>query len=65
MEVSGQLHASAALLPEKEPPVPIEWEAGWAPDPVSTLWSRKKWLASAGNLTSAVQLVARRYTTMA
>jgi len=30
MEVSGQLHAPAALLPEKEPPVPTGWEAGWA-----------------------------------
>jgi hypothetical protein len=28
MEVSGQLHA----------PVPIGYEAGWAPKPVWTLW---------------------------
>jgi hypothetical protein len=30
MEVSGQIHALGALLPEKEPPVPTGWEAGWA-----------------------------------
>jgi hypothetical protein len=33
MEVNGQLHASAALTPEKEPKVPREYEAGWAPEP--------------------------------
>ena len=27
MEVSGQLHASTAVLPGKETPVPIEYEA--------------------------------------
>jgi hypothetical protein len=29
LEVSGQLHAPAALPPGKEPPVPIGKEAGW------------------------------------
>jgi hypothetical protein len=33
MEVSGQLYDSYTLLPGKEPPVPIEWEAGWATEP--------------------------------
>jgi hypothetical protein len=37
MEVSGQLHEPAALPPEKEPLVPIEYEAGWAPEP---FWTR-------------------------
>jgi len=32
MEVSGQLHVPAALLP-----VPTGEEAGWAPEPVWTL----------------------------
>jgi hypothetical protein len=37
MEVSGQLHAPAALLPPgKGPPVPIVQETGWAPEPVWT-----------------------------
>jgi hypothetical protein len=31
MEVSGQLHAPAALSAEKEPPVPIGQEAGGGP----------------------------------
>jgi hypothetical protein len=34
MEVSGQLHISAALPPGKEPAVPIAQEARWAPEPV-------------------------------
>jgi hypothetical protein len=25
MEVSGQLHAAAALPPEKQPPYPLDW----------------------------------------
>jgi len=29
MEMSSQLHASAAL-----PPIPLGYEVGWAPDPV-------------------------------
>jgi len=33
MEVSGQLHAPAALPPRKEPHVPIGYEAVWAPEP--------------------------------
>jgi hypothetical protein len=32
MEVSGQLHAPAALPPGKEPLVPIEQEARWVPE---------------------------------
>ena len=35
MGVGGQLHASAASTPGKDP-VPIVQEAGWAPGPVST-----------------------------
>jgi hypothetical protein len=41
--VTGQLHAPAALPPGKEPPVPILWEAGWAPEPVWTLWRKQKY----------------------
>jgi hypothetical protein len=33
-EVSGWLHAQAALLLWKEPLVPIGQEAGWDPEPV-------------------------------
>jgi len=38
MEVSGQLHASPALFPGKEPLVPVGYEAGWAPELVWTRW---------------------------
>jgi hypothetical protein len=37
MEVSGQLHTPAALLPGKER---IEYEAGWNLDPVWTFRRR-------------------------
>jgi hypothetical protein len=33
MEVSGHLHAAAALPPGKEPSVPIGYEVEWAPQP--------------------------------
>jgi len=36
MDISGQLHAQAALPPEVEPLVPIEYETGLAPEPVWT-----------------------------
>jgi hypothetical protein len=37
MEMSGQLHAPAALPPEKETVVSIGQEARWAPESV---WTR-------------------------
>jgi hypothetical protein len=40
MEVSGQLHAPTAL-----PPVPIQWETGWASETVWVFWTREKSLA--------------------
>jgi hypothetical protein len=48
--------------PEKELPVPIGLEAVWAPETVWELWRREKSLAPGGNLTMAVQPVARVYT---
>jgi hypothetical protein len=42
--------------------VPIVHEAGWAPEPVWTLWRRKIYLVPARNRTLAVLSVARRYT---
>jgi len=33
----GQLHAMAAVLLGKGSQVHIEWEAGWAPKPISVL----------------------------
>jgi len=33
LDVGGQRHAPASLPPGKDP-VPVVWEAGWAPRPV-------------------------------
>jgi hypothetical protein len=41
MDENGQLHASAALPPWKEPPVPIGWETGRAPQSDWTLEKKK------------------------
>jgi hypothetical protein len=41
LEVSGQLHAPAALPPGKEPPVPIGYEVGWTSAGLDDLEKRK------------------------
>jgi hypothetical protein len=61
MEVNGRLHDPAALLPRKEPQVHIGYEAGLAPEPVWTLWSREESVAPTGNRILAVHPVDRRY----
>jgi hypothetical protein len=40
--MNGQLHAPAALLSGKKPPVPIGYGVGWILEPVSTKWRREK-----------------------
>jgi hypothetical protein len=57
MEVSGHIHGQV-----KEPLVPIGQKAGWVSEPVLMLCSREKYLATAGNRTSATQLVAKTET---
>jgi hypothetical protein len=47
--------------PEKEPPVPIVQEAGWAPEPVWTQRLEEKSSASVGDWTPAIQSVVRHY----
>jgi hypothetical protein len=59
MEVSGQLHAPAALPPGKQPPVPTGKEAEWAPEPFLTRWWREKFQAPAGNRTQNFDHPAR------
>jgi hypothetical protein len=39
MVVCGQHYAPVALPPKKSP-VPIEYEARWAPEPVWALWTK-------------------------
>jgi hypothetical protein len=41
LEMSGELHAPAALPPGKEHPVHIGEEVGWTPEPVWTTWRRE------------------------
>ena len=48
MEVNGQPHAPAALSPGIDHMVPIEWEAGWASDPVWTFLGKDNSVPSAG-----------------
>jgi hypothetical protein len=58
----GQLHASAAIFPGKEPLVPIGQEADWIAEPVWTLWRREASLVPAAKYISVVEAVSRRYT---
>jgi hypothetical protein len=61
MEVSGQLHAPAALTRGEEPRYPLDrWPGG--PQSRSGRCAEEKNLASAGNRTPAVQPVDRCYT---
>jgi hypothetical protein len=52
------------LTPGKEPSVPIRYEAGWVPEPVSTTWRRENsWPYRDSNSDPSVfQPVASRYT---
>jgi hypothetical protein len=47
MEVSGELHAPAALPPGKKAQMSITYEAGWAPEPVRSLCRREKFISLA------------------
>jgi len=48
MEVSGQLHAMATLLPGKELTIPLGKGAMWNTDPISMCWQRIKSLLLPG-----------------
>jgi hypothetical protein len=58
MEVSGQLHCLATLIPGKEPPVRIGYETGRVLVPVWTLWNKGKPFVPAGDRTPTVQCIA-------
>jgi hypothetical protein len=62
MEVSGQLYVPAALPPRKEPPVPIEYEAG--PHSRSGCGGEEKTSHPLPGLElPIIQSVTQRYTT--
>jgi hypothetical protein len=63
MGVSSQRHAPAALYPrKKDPPVPIEQEADWAPEPIWTQGLEEKSSAPVEDRTTIVQPVVRHNT---
>jgi hypothetical protein len=62
MEVSGQLHALAALTLGKEFPVPLIYEAELAPELVWMLGRREKSPDPAGNLSAVIQPTANHYS---
>jgi hypothetical protein len=62
MEVSGQLHAPAALSPGENLLVPTGWEVGWIPTGLESVKQKQKFLAPVGNRTPDVQAIARCYT---
>jgi hypothetical protein len=49
------------FTPGKGPPVLIEQEAGWAPEPVWTQKLQEKFSASVGDRTPLVQSVIRHF----
>jgi hypothetical protein len=55
MEVSGQLHATAALTPGKEPLLPVGYEVEWVPEPIWTRCRREKFPAPAGIRTPIIR----------
>jgi hypothetical protein len=48
MEIRGQLYASDALDPRKEPPVPIKLDGRWAPGTVCKFWRKESLLSLLG-----------------
>jgi hypothetical protein len=58
MAVSSAHHASAALLPWEKATLPVEQEAGYAPDPIWTIFKTEKPLAPAGIRTPDCPAVA-------
>jgi hypothetical protein len=49
MNVNGKFHTLSALPPTNGPPLPIQQETVWTPEPVWTIWRRDKSPDSVGN----------------
>jgi hypothetical protein len=64
LEVSCQLHASAASPPRKEPPVPIAYKVRWTPESVWTTWRRENpWPYRDSNSGPSIVQPAASHTT--
>jgi hypothetical protein len=59
LPAESELLYDPAALPQGRPTSNLR---GWAQEPVAPLWRREKFLAPTGNVTPAVQPIARRYT---
>jgi hypothetical protein len=55
-------HPGSVLPWEKDPPIPTEQEAGWAPEPVWMQRLEEKSSASVGDQTPVIQSIVRHYT---
>jgi hypothetical protein len=62
MDVTGDLNASAALPPFKEPTVPVGLEIGWDPEPgLMPYTGEKSWPYRDSNSSSGVHYIVNRY----
>jgi hypothetical protein len=62
MEISGEHHVPATLLPGKSLRYPLDMRLGGPQSRSGRYGGEKKSLAPTGNRTPAVQSVARRYS---
>jgi hypothetical protein len=51
------------LYPQERTPVPTEYEAGWAPEPVSMLWRGKKSPVPVGTQNPGLSILSPRHYT--
>jgi len=60
VEVSGELRVPVTLPSGKEHPTHIEYETGWAPEPVWTRWRREEFPAPAGKWEDNIGMDIRK-----
>jgi hypothetical protein len=60
--VEWAVSRAGRFIPRERTPVPVGYEAWWAPEPVWARWCREKFPTPAENRTPIVQRVGSRYT---